>query len=31
MSNLTMLPVEDDPFNFARYADPYPNYRRHCR
>jgi hypothetical protein len=23
-----MLPVEDDPFNFARYADPYPNYRR---
>jgi len=22
------LPVEDDPFNFALYADPYPNYRR---
>jgi cytochrome P450 len=21
-------PYEDDPFNFARYADPYPNYRR---
>jgi len=28
MSDPFMLPVEDDPFNFARYADPYPNYRR---
>jgi len=28
MSSLLILPVEDDPFNFARYADPYPNYRR---
>ena len=28
MSNPPMLRVEDDPFNFARYADPYPNYRR---
>ncbi len=28
MSNPLMLPVEDDPFNFAKYADPYPNYRR---
>ncbi|HEY8022183.1 MAG TPA: cytochrome P450 [Thermoanaerobaculia bacterium] len=28
MSAPFMLPVEDDPFNFARYADPYPNYRR---
>jgi cytochrome P450 len=28
MSNPLMLPVEGDPFNFARYADPYPNYRR---
>lgn len=28
MSAPTRLPVEDDPFNFARYADPYPNYRR---
>jgi cytochrome P450 len=28
MSALPTLQVEDDPFNFARYADPYPNYRR---
>src|SRR5947199_4682421 len=28
MSDPFMLPVEDDPFNFAKYADPYPNYRR---
>jgi cytochrome P450 len=28
MSAPFMLPVEDDPFNFALYADPYPNYRR---
>lgn len=28
MTSPLMLPVEDDPFNFARYADPYPNYRR---
>lgn len=27
MSAPLMLPVEDDPFNFARCADPYPNYR----
>jgi cytochrome P450 len=28
MSTLTM-PAEDvDPFDFAKYADPYPNYRR---
>ena len=25
---LTAPHVEDDPFNFAKYADPYPNYRR---
>jgi cytochrome P450 len=28
MSTFPTLPVDDDPFNFARYADPYPNYRR---
>lgn len=28
MSAAIRLPIEDDPFNFARYADPYPNYRR---
>lgn len=28
MSAPIRLPVEDDPFNFAKYADPYPNYRR---
>src|SRR5262245_10171716 len=28
MSTFPTLPVEDDPFNFAKYADPYPNYRR---
>ena len=27
MSAPFTLPVEDDPFNFAKYADPYPNYR----
>jgi pimeloyl-[acyl-carrier protein] synthase len=27
MTNLT-LPIEDDPFNFSRLADPYPSYRR---
>jgi cytochrome P450 len=28
MSTPPTLHVEDDPFNFARYPDPYPNYRR---
>jgi cytochrome P450 len=28
MSSSAAPHVEDDPFNFARYADPYPNYRR---
>jgi cytochrome P450 len=28
MSTPPMLRVEDDPFNFTKYADPYPNYRR---
>ena len=28
MSAPPTLPVEDDPFNFAKYADPYPNYQR---
>jgi cytochrome P450 len=28
MNTPPTLRVEDDPFNFARYADPYPNYRR---
>jgi hypothetical protein len=28
MSSPLALPVEDDPFNFAKHADPYPNYRR---
>jgi cytochrome P450 len=28
MTVLAAPSVEDDPFNFARYADPYPNYRR---
>ena len=28
MSTLAAPYVEDDPFDFARYADPYPNYRR---
>jgi cytochrome P450 len=28
MSITTAPLVEDDPFDFARYADPYPNYRR---
>lgn len=27
MSALVAPHVEDDPFNFAKYADPYPNYR----
>lgn len=28
MSTPLTLPVEDDPFNVVKYADPYPNYRR---
>src|SRR5947208_3302295 len=28
MSTSAAPHVEDDPFNFAKYADPYPNYRR---
>jgi pimeloyl-[acyl-carrier protein] synthase len=28
MPTAIVLPIEDDPFNFAQYADPYSNYRR---
>lgn len=28
MSTFPTLPLEDDPFNFAKLADPYPSYRR---
>ncbi len=28
MSTSAAPHIEDDPFNFARYADPYPNYQR---
>lgn len=28
MSTVAVPQADNDPFNFARYADPYPNYRR---